>query len=152
MLRRLQGAGAHGHGDRANSPCDSRERWLFRRRQSPTGARTRLSAEEDTPGGKHVVILSDRFWRSEFGGHADVIGRTVTLNAEAYTIVGVMPATASFASWTGMASDVDPARTHRRAARRPRESQSVGRRASEARCRTGAGASRDGRHLRTART
>jgi putative ABC transport system permease protein len=62
--------------------------------------------EEDTPGGKHVVILSDRFWRSEFGGHADVIGRTVTLNAEAYTIVGVMPATASFASWTGMASDV----------------------------------------------
>ena len=62
--------------------------------------------EEDTPGGKHVVILSDRFWRREFGGHADVIGRTVTLNADAYTIVGVMPATASFASWTGMASDV----------------------------------------------
>ena len=26
--------------------------------------------EEDTPGGKHVVVLSDRFWRTEFGGHA----------------------------------------------------------------------------------
>jgi hypothetical protein len=24
--------------------------------------------EEDTPGGKHVVVLSDRFWRTEFGG------------------------------------------------------------------------------------
>jgi putative ABC transport system permease protein len=62
--------------------------------------------EEDTPGGKHVVVLSDRFWRSEFGAHPDVIGRTVKLNDEAYTIVGVMPPSASVASWTGMASDV----------------------------------------------
>jgi predicted permease len=61
---------------------------------------------EDTPGGKYVVALSDRFWRTEFGGHPDVIGRTVKLSDEAYTIVGVMPATASVASWTGMASDV----------------------------------------------
>jgi predicted permease len=61
---------------------------------------------EDTPGGKHVVILSDRFWRTEFDGHPDVIGRTMKLSDEAYTIVGVMPATASVASWTGMASDV----------------------------------------------
>jgi predicted permease len=62
--------------------------------------------QEDTPGGKHVVVLSDRFWRTEFGDNPDVIGRTVALNDEAYTIVGVMPATASVASWIGMASDV----------------------------------------------
>jgi putative ABC transport system permease protein len=62
--------------------------------------------EEDTPGGKYVVILSDRFWRTEFGGNPDVIGRTVKLNDEAYTIVGVIPASASVASWTAMASDV----------------------------------------------
>jgi predicted permease len=62
--------------------------------------------EDDMPGGKHVVVLSDRFWRTEFGGPPDVIGRTVKLNDETYTIVGVMPATASVASWTGMASDV----------------------------------------------
>lgn len=62
--------------------------------------------EEDTPGGKHVVVLSDRFWRTEFGGDPGMIGRTVALNDEAYTIVGVMPATASVASWTAMASDV----------------------------------------------
>lgn len=62
--------------------------------------------EEDTPGGRHVVVLSDRFWRTEFGGHPGVIGGAVKLNDEAYTIVGVMPATASVASWTGMASDV----------------------------------------------
>ena len=108
--------------------------------------------EEDTPGGKHVVVLSDRFWRTEFGGHPDVIGRTVKLSDEAYTIVGVMPATASVASWTGMASDVwvPLALTDEQRAC-PWESQSVWRRASEARCRTGAGASRDGRDLRTAR-
>jgi putative ABC transport system permease protein len=62
--------------------------------------------EEDTPGGKYVVVLSDRFWRTEFAGSPDVIGRTVKLNAEPYTIVGVMAASASVASWTAMASDV----------------------------------------------
>src|SRR3989454_7080985 len=62
--------------------------------------------DEDSPAGKYRVVLSDRFWRTEFGGNPDVIGRTVKLNDEAYTIVGVMPATASVASWTAMASDV----------------------------------------------
>jgi len=54
--------------------------------------------DEDEPGRKYVVILSDRFWRTEFGGSPDAIGRTVKLNDEAYAIVGVMPATASVAS------------------------------------------------------
>ncbi|MGE0405756.1 MAG: ADOP family duplicated permease [Candidatus Korobacteraceae bacterium] len=62
--------------------------------------------EEDTPGGNYVVVLSDRFWRTQFGGNPSVIGRTVRFNDEAYTIVGVMPASASVASWTAMASDV----------------------------------------------
>jgi putative ABC transport system permease protein len=62
--------------------------------------------EEDTPAGKHVVILSDSFWKAELGAAANAIGRTLNLNDEAYTIVGVMPASASVASWTGMASDV----------------------------------------------
>src|SRR4029453_2292289 len=61
---------------------------------------------EDTPGGKAVVFLSDRFWRAEFAGDPTVIGRMVKLNGDAYTVVGVMPATASVGSWTGMASDV----------------------------------------------
>jgi putative ABC transport system permease protein len=62
--------------------------------------------EEDTPGGKYVVILSDSFWKAELGGSRDAIGRTLMLNDEAYTIVGIMPASASVASWRGMASDV----------------------------------------------
>jgi putative ABC transport system permease protein len=62
--------------------------------------------EEHTPGSKYVVVLSDRFWRSEFGGNPDVIGRTMKLNDEAYTIVGVMPASASVASWSATAGDI----------------------------------------------
>jgi putative ABC transport system permease protein len=62
--------------------------------------------DEDTPAGKYVVVLSDRFWRSEFGGNPDVIGRTMKLNDDGYTIVGVMPASVSVASWTAMASDL----------------------------------------------
>jgi putative ABC transport system permease protein len=62
--------------------------------------------EDDTPGGKHVVILSDGFWKTELGGAPDIVGRSLTLDDEAYTIVGVMPASASVASWAAMAFDV----------------------------------------------
>ena len=62
--------------------------------------------EEDTPGRKHVVVLSDRFWKTELGAAPDVLGRTLTLNGEAYTVVGVMPGSASVASWTPMASEL----------------------------------------------
>ena len=62
--------------------------------------------EEHSPGNKYVVVLSERFWRSEFGGKPEVIGRTMKFNDEAYTIVGVMPASASVGSWSAMACDV----------------------------------------------
>jgi hypothetical protein len=45
-------------------------------------------AEEDSPGEKYVAILSDRFWKTDLSGAPDVIGRTLKLNDEAYTIVG----------------------------------------------------------------
>jgi predicted permease len=47
--------------------------------------------EEDTPGGTRVVILTDGLWRRSFGGDSGVIGRTVTLDDEPATVVGVMP-------------------------------------------------------------
>src|SRR5262245_23411423 len=48
--------------------------------------------EEDRPGAAHVVVLSNRLWKSEFEGAPDVLGRTLRLDGEPYTIVGVMPA------------------------------------------------------------
>ncbi len=50
-----------------------------------------FDAADDRPQGANVVIVSDGFWRRYFGGDRDVIGRQVTLDGEAYTIIGVMP-------------------------------------------------------------
>ncbi len=50
-----------------------------------------FTREEDAPGGARVVILSDGLWRRSFGGDAGLIGKTVTLNGQPATVVGVMP-------------------------------------------------------------
>ena len=62
--------------------------------------------DEDAPGRKHVVILSDGFWKTRFAGASDVVGKTLTLDGEAYTIVGVMPPRFSVASWAVTARDI----------------------------------------------
>ncbi len=62
--------------------------------------------EEDSPGRSRVVILSDAFWKAHFGASRDVVGRTLTLDREAYTIVGVMPPQFSVASWAVTARDI----------------------------------------------
>jgi putative ABC transport system permease protein len=49
----------------------------------------------ETPGLDHVAVLSDAVWRRRFGADPNVLGRTLTLNAEPYTVIGV--ATAGFA-------------------------------------------------------
>jgi putative ABC transport system permease protein len=46
---------------------------------------------EDEEGRNRVVLLSDAFWRSHFGGRADVVNSTIHLDGHVYTIVGVMP-------------------------------------------------------------
>ena len=48
--------------------------------------------EENSPDRPHTVILSNAFWRREFGGNANVLQNTLLLNGEKYEIVGVMPA------------------------------------------------------------
>ena len=55
--------------------------------------------EEDSPGRKHVVVLSEGFWKSRFAGARDVTSRTLTLNGEPYQIIGVMPAAFSLSAW-----------------------------------------------------
>ncbi|MGO9272282.1 MAG: ADOP family duplicated permease [Terriglobia bacterium] len=48
--------------------------------------------EENRKGADHVVVLSYGLWQAEFGGMPDAIGRTIELDSEPYTVIGVMPA------------------------------------------------------------
>ncbi|MGH9343385.1 MAG: ADOP family duplicated permease, partial [Terriglobia bacterium] len=49
-------------------------------------------AGEDQAGQDRVAILSFDFWQRHFGGRRDALGKTLELNFEKYTVVGVMPA------------------------------------------------------------
>jgi putative ABC transport system permease protein len=57
---------------------------------APALGRTFLP-NEDQPGREHVAVLSDALWQRRFNGDPSILNRTVTLNGESFTIVGVMP-------------------------------------------------------------
>jgi len=47
---------------------------------------------EETSGRGRVLVISHAFWQAQFGGAADVLGRTVRVDGKPHTVVGVMPA------------------------------------------------------------
>jgi len=57
---------------------------------SPQLGRT-FADGEDQQGRDHVAILSHELWERRFGSDASLIGHTVRLNRENYTVIGVMP-------------------------------------------------------------
>ncbi len=65
-----------------------------------------FDAGEDQQGKNHVAILSYAFWQRHFGGTPDALGKTIELNNEAYTVVGVMPAWFTFPSGAITATDI----------------------------------------------
>jgi putative ABC transport system permease protein len=48
-------------------------------------------ADEDQPGKNRVVIFSNRLWRRRFAGKPSIVGQTIRMNGEPYTVVGIMP-------------------------------------------------------------
>ena len=58
---------------------------------SPQFGRT-FAEGEDRVGHEHVVILSHELWERRFGSDVSLIGSTIRLNRESYTVIGVMPA------------------------------------------------------------
>ncbi len=64
--------------------------------------------DEDRPGAAAPIMLSHQFWLDRFGGDPAVVGRSITLENQPYTVVGVMPARFAFPSersqvWVPMA-------------------------------------------------
>jgi len=55
--------------------------------------------EEDRAGGAPVVMLGHRLWQSRFGGDPGVIGRSITLDNQRYTVVGILPAGFQLLRW-----------------------------------------------------
>ena len=52
-----------------------------------------ISPDEDVKGGPHNMVITHHFWREFLGADPNVIGRSLTLNGNRYTVIGVMPAT-----------------------------------------------------------
>ncbi len=56
-------------------------------------------AGEDEIGHEHEVVLTHAFWQGQFGGDRDIVGRHITLNGQAYTVVGVMGPKFMYPAW-----------------------------------------------------
>ena len=50
-----------------------------------------FTTDDDQRGAAGVVLLSDALWHRRFAASPDVIGRSITLDNQPYTIIGVMP-------------------------------------------------------------
>jgi predicted permease len=61
-----------------------------------------LTVEDAKPGRPGTLVVSRGFWSSRLGSNSSAIGKTVSLNGSAYTIVGVMPEEFNFPLETEM--------------------------------------------------
>jgi putative ABC transport system permease protein len=55
-----------------------------------------LGTGDELAGSPRAVVVSYRLWQRKFGGEPAAVGQPVTLNGDAYTLVGVMPASFVF--------------------------------------------------------
>jgi predicted permease len=55
-----------------------------------------FTPEGDAPGHEHEAVLSYDVWQNQFFGKQEIVGRTIDLNGQPYTVTGVMPRAFSF--------------------------------------------------------
>ncbi len=66
-----------------------------------------FSADECKINGPKAVLLSNGLWKRRFASNPDLVGKTLTLNDAAVTVVGVLPASFDFASVFAPGSHID---------------------------------------------
>jgi putative ABC transport system permease protein len=59
-------------------------------RSTPSQGRT-FVPEEEQPGRNQVVVLSYGLWQRAFGGDPNLIGQTLSLDSQKFTVIGIMP-------------------------------------------------------------
>ena len=50
-----------------------------------------FSEDEDRPHGPHTAILSYGLWHNTFGADTNIVGQTIRLKGDPYTVIGVLP-------------------------------------------------------------
>jgi putative ABC transport system permease protein len=65
---------------------------LFRILQVPPLLGRGLTASDDEPSAAPVAVIGERLWRSRFHADAAIVGKSILLDRQACTVVGVMPA------------------------------------------------------------
>ncbi|MCP3065053.1 ABC transporter permease [Myxococcus sp. K38C18041901] len=100
QLRAFSSVGAYVQGDMTLTGRDAPQRLTVTKATAsfaptlgltPSMGRWFTDAEE-TPGKDRVVVLTQGAWRAYFAQSRDVLGRSLQLDGEAYTVVGVLPA------------------------------------------------------------
>jgi putative ABC transport system permease protein len=78
---------------------------------SPVAGRA-FTNEEEKPGSTPVAMISEGLWKRRFGAEPSLIGKAITLNDQATTIVGIAPAALSLISTAEVYTPltIDPAR------------------------------------------
>jgi putative ABC transport system permease protein len=56
----------------------------------PLQGRT-LVREDEEPGSERVVLISHNLWQRRFSGNPQLLGQTISLNGDPFTVVGIMP-------------------------------------------------------------
>ncbi|HTH47053.1 MAG TPA: ABC transporter permease [Candidatus Limnocylindria bacterium] len=79
------------------------------------------SGDDDRIGAARVAVLGESYWRSRFGGDPGVLGRTLSIDGIAHTVIGVMPAAFELMDNAALVIPVEP--TIRDTDRRDRKNQ-----------------------------
>ncbi len=79
-----------------------------------------FSESDDQVNAPNIVVLSDRLWRERFHSDLNIVGQSITLNRQGFTVVGVMPANFEFPKgvdlWKPLLASMDPRTVENRGA------------------------------------
>jgi predicted permease len=70
-----------------------------------------FSEDEDRPNGPPAVILSDSLWKSTFHADENLIGKSILLKGEPFTVVGILPPNALTPSHADLFTPLQPSTT-----------------------------------------
>ncbi|MCI0390747.1 MAG: ABC transporter permease [Acidobacteria bacterium] len=65
-----------------------------------------FTPEENQPGRNRVAVLSDNLWQRRFNADPEIVGKSVTLSEENFTVVGILPPSFQFGREVGEAIDI----------------------------------------------